>query len=68
MFYKPGESHNLPRDPFKACVIVSNYGKLDDIQLAKRSAIATTDRVDFQRFEGQCSQSRPLFPVHKFDL
>jgi hypothetical protein len=27
MFYKPGEPHNLPRDPFKACVIVSFYGR-----------------------------------------
>lgn len=27
MFYKPGEPHNLPRDPFKACVIVSIYGR-----------------------------------------
>jgi hypothetical protein len=35
MFYKPGEPHNLPRDPFKACVIVSGPGLQGTKLLAK---------------------------------
>jgi len=31
MFYKPGEPHNLPRDPFKACVIPRPIGWISTV-------------------------------------
>jgi hypothetical protein len=31
MFYKPGTPHNLPRDPFKACVIPRPIGWISSI-------------------------------------
>lgn len=37
MFYKPGTPHNLPRDPFKACVIPRPIGWISSVSAGEQN-------------------------------